>query len=294
VVKSAVDMTKPLVPVVQRVVTAADPWVDTVDAVVTSAVQTVNSRVIEPARDPQGHITVSGVYASVTQELRHGYDALVDMSDHAVDRLLPESSKLERKEEDSEHAKSILEVSSKAQNRVMESVETQWKNARAFSSGSLKEVIHVDLIETAANGYTLSLAMVQNNVLPLVNELSGRGAALATSSQSAYVSVRDVSAEKSKLLWDSIREQSHEAYKFASDKAEEYRVPEIVEKAKELSISEISEYVLVTLKIKGQNEHFVIAQRKLYDLFRTVLGVNLSNDSSKTESAPVPKMTEVY
>jgi hypothetical protein len=44
VVKAAIDLTKPVVnvaePVVHRVVAAADPWVDSVDHVVTGAVQT--------------------------------------------------------------------------------------------------------------------------------------------------------------------------------------------------------------------------------------------------------------
>jgi hypothetical protein len=311
VVKTAIEYSKPLVnaaePVVHRVVAAADPWVDSVDHVVTGAVQSVNARVIEPARDAEGHITVSGVYTSVkqvtTEELRHGYDVVVGPSDRAVDALLPDSEKaeIEKKEQELAHSKSLLEVTLKAQKRAMRIVEHHWKDARALSAGRLKEIIQVDLIETAANGYTLSLALVQNNVTPVVNDVSAkgaavvneastRGAALAASAQSAFVSVREVSAEKSKLLWDSIREQSHSAYKFASDKAEEYGVPEIVGKAKEVSLGEVSEFVLVTLKIKEQNEHFVIAQNKLYDLFRTVIGVNLAIEvSSKPESTPAPK-----
>jgi len=306
VVKTAIDLSQPIVkvaePVVHRVVAAADPWVDSVDHVVTGAAQTVNARVIDPARDDEGHITVSGMYSSVkqvtTEELRHGYDVVVGLSDHAVDYILPESHKQADsniEEKDIEHAKSLLEVGSKAQRRVLEKLGYQWNDARAFSSGTLKQVIHVDLLETAANGYTYSLALVQNNVVPVVTGVTA-------SAQSAYVSVRDVSAERSKLLWDSVRAQSQGVYKytadkadgvykFAADKAEAYRVPEIVGKARDVSFGELSEFVLVNLKIKGQNEQFLIAQNKLYDLFKTVIGVNLSTEESAKPAAD-PKSPE--
>jgi len=286
VVKSTLDLAKPLVPVVQpvvaRVVAAADPWVDSVDTVVTGTLQTMNTKVVEP----------------VGAELKHRYENLVDMSDYAVDVMLPE-----QKEAGGEHSKTLIEVSSKAQKRVMKRLENQWNDARAFSSGTLKQIIHVDLIDTAANGYTVTLAFVQNNAAPIITDLTARGTAIAESTyaaaESTYLSMRDISAEKSKQLLDSIRELSYATYndasKFASSKAEEYRVPEMIGKAKEISLGEVSELVLVTLRIKEQNEQFVIAQYKLFDLFRTILGLDLAQESrSKPANAPAQKMTEVY
>jgi len=301
VVKTTLNLTKPLVPMVQpvvhRVVAVADPWVESVDNVVTGAWQTVNSKVVEPARDPQGNLSLNGVYTQVKQvaavELRNRYEALLDLSDHAVDAFLPETEQ-EEVEKKSNEAKSLVEIRSKAQRRVMKRVENQLKNVRAFSAGRLKEMVHVDLIEYAENGFTLSVSVVQNNVLPIINDLSARRVALTASAVSVYVSARTVSAEKSKLLWDAIaryQELSYQkyaaAYKFASLKADEFGVPMIVGKAKDVSLEEVSEFVLVKLSFKQQNDKYVVVERKLLDLFRTLVGLIISKDlNSKQNSAP--------
>jgi len=303
VVRTTLDLTKPFVPMVQpvvhRVVAVADPWVQSVDNVVTGAWQTVNSKVVEPSRDAQGNVSLNGVYTQVKQvatvELKNRYAALLDLSDHAVDVLLPETEedKTEKKENEGAHAKSLVEVQSKAQRRMMKRLDGQLKNVRAFSAGRLKEIVHVDLMEYAENGFTLSVSLVQNTV----NDLSARRVALTASAESVYVSIRTVSAEKSKLLWDAIaryRELSYqryaEAYKFASHKADEFGVPMIVGKAKEVSLEEVSQFVLVKLNIKQQNEQYVVVERKLFDLFKTLIGLIISKDmNSKQKSAPADK-----
>jgi hypothetical protein len=77
VVKATVNLTKPLVPVVQpvvkRAVAVADPWVDSVDSYATPAWKNVNTRVIEPA----------------TLTLTRSYTAVLDFSDRTVDAILP-------------------------------------------------------------------------------------------------------------------------------------------------------------------------------------------------------------
>jgi len=276
-VRSALDLTKPLVagvqPVVQRVVTVADPWVESVDVVVTGAWNKVNSKVIEP----------------VSIEVKVRYAALLDLSDRTVDVFLPDveqdkSSKIEKKDQ-KEHPKTLVEILSKAQKRVTKRLEKQWKELRAFSAGRLKDIIHVDLIEYAENGYNYSVSLYQKNVLPIINDLSARV-------KSVYASISTFFAEKSKLIGDVITkyrdlsyQRYNEAYKFASHKAEEFGVPVIVGKAKEVSLEEVSQFVLVKLNIKQQNEQYVVVERKLLDLFKTLFSLILSKDS-KQKSAP--------
>jgi len=228
VVKATMDMAKPVVgvvsPVVQSVVAAADPWVDSVDSVVTGAVNSVNSNVVAP----------------ITVVLQNRYENLVDLSDYVVDTCLPE--------EKDEHAKSLVGVSSKASKRVMTRLGNGWNGAKAFSSGTLKEIIHVDLIDTAANGFSFSVAMNEDEGKETPSE--SRGAAVAGSVKSAFVSVRDISAEKSKVLYDKIKELS--------------------EKAKESNSEKVA---LVTLKVKEKKEQFVVAEHKLLEVMKTELGV---------------------
>jgi muconolactone delta-isomerase len=302
VVKTTFDMYKPFVaPVVTRVVAAADPWVESVDTVVTGAWQTVNTRVVEPARkrNSKGQVSISGVYAEVrevaTVELKNRYTALLDLSDQTVDYLLPESFEVAEKKqvEKEEKPKSLVEVSSKAQKRAFKRLEGQWQDVRAFSSGRLREIVHVDLVAYAENGYEMTVSFTNDRVLPVVNQVSARGLAVVASVQS-------ISAEKSKLLWEAIAryreysiQQFNEAYNYTATKAEAFGVPVLVGKAKEVSLGEVSEFVLVKLNFKEQNDQFVVVERKLFDLFRTLVGLIVTRDlkpvqaSASTQAAPV-------
>jgi hypothetical protein len=287
------DLAKPLVPVVQPVynwgVAVADPWVDSIDNVVNGAWYTVSSRVLVPA---------SGVCAHVQQvatlQLHNRYAVLVDSTDRVVDALLPDTeekdtSKSEKKEQEGEHAKSLGDVTSKASKRVTKRLENHWKDVRALSAGSMKEIIEVDLIECAENGFNLSVSFVENTARPMIEDLAAKRVAAAASTESVYVSVRTVSDEKSKLLWDAVsryRELSNqkfnEASKLASDKIEETGIPVLVGKAKEVSLGEVQEFVLVRLNLKEQNEQYVLVERKLFDVFSTT-------DSKKSAPADKPK-----
>jgi len=280
VVKSAMDLAKPLVPIVQPVydgvIAVGDPWVDWSDNMVNGAWQTVSSRVFVPAAG-----AVAKVQQVATLQLHNRYAVLVDSSDRAVDALLPEieekdTSKSEKKEQEGEHAKSLGDVTSKASKRVTKKLENHWKDVRALSAGSMKEIVQVDLIECAENGFNLSVSLVENNVRPIVEDLAARKVAAAASTESVYVSVVTVSDEKSKLLWDAIaryrelsKQKLTEASKFASDKVAETGIPVIVGKAKEVSVGEVSEFVLVRLNLKEQSEQFVLVERKLFDVFNT-------------------------
>jgi len=308
VFRSTLGLYKPLAPVVepvvQRVVAAADPWVDSVDNVVTETWKTVNNKVIDPARkrSPSGQVSFVGVYGEVRDvvsiELKNRYTALLDMSDHAVDKFLPESDasadKNEKKED--KHTKTLVEVGSKAQKRVFKRLEHKWADVRVFSSGRLQEIIHIDLAEYAENGFKLTVSFTNERVVPVVNNLTTAGLALVTDAKNSFSSAKHLSAEKSKLLWDAIakyRELSYQkyvaAYKYASDKAEAFGVPTLVGKAKEVSLGEVSEFVFVKLNIKQQNEQFVVVERKLFDLFRTLVGLIIVKDlshSGKPQAQP--------
>jgi len=66
----------------------------------------------------------------------------------------------------------------------------------------------------------------------------------------------------------------------------------IVGKAKEVSFGEVSEFVLVRLNIKQQNEQFVVVERKLFDLFKTLVGLIVAKDmNSKQKSSPADQPT---
>jgi hypothetical protein len=308
VFRSTIGLYKPLAPVVepvmQRVVAAADPWVDSVDNVVTETWKTVNTKVIDPARkkNPAGKVSLVGVYVEVrdvaTIELKNRYTALLDMSDHAVDVFLPESDvpKEEHEKKEDKHPKSLVEVSSKAQKRVFKRLEHKWQDVRVFSSGRLQEIIHIDLAEYAENGFKLTVSFTNERIVPVVNNLATCGLAIVSDAQTKYSSARTLSAEKSKLLWEAIakyrevgRQRYIELYKYASDKAEAFGVPTLVGKAKEVSLGEVSEFVLVKLNIKQQNDQFVVVERKLFDLFRTLVGLIIVRDlnvSGKPQSQP--------
>jgi len=297
VVRNTLNLAKPIIPVVQpyvaKVAVLADPWVDRADAVATSAWNVVQTKVIEPSRDKDGKVTLFGVVAQSRHiagaELKNGYAALLDYSDRAVDRYLPElkeeeSSKIEKKEG---KGKTLRGLSSKVSRRLAKRAELRYKDARTFSAGSLKTYVRVDVLEYAENGYT--------QILSSAKDLYARGSA-------ATAPLQSFAAEKSKLLFELIakyREYAYqryqEAYKFASKKADEFGVPVIVGKAKEVSFGEVSEYVLVKLNIQKKNEQFVVVERKLFDLSRTLLSLIITKDlkankeqsSSANQSAPV-------
>jgi len=302
--QSTLKLYKPLAPVVepvvQRVVAVADPWVDSVDSVLTETWNTVNKKVIDPARkkNPSGHVSLVGVCCEVgeiaTIEIRNRYSSLLDLSDHAVDVLLPESEpepefaskNASEEKREKHHPKSLVEVSSKAQKRVFKRIEHQWQNVRVFSGGRLKEIIHIDLAEYVENGYTFTVSFTNERVYPIVNNLTSTAFGVVDNT-------RKFSAEKSKLLWDAIarfRELScqsyNQAYKYASDKAEAMGVPTLVQKTKEVSLGEVSEYVLVKLNIKQQNDQFVITQNKVFDLFRALAGLIIYKDANKPIAPP--------
>jgi len=290
----------------QRVVAVADPWVDSVDSVVTETWKTVNNKVIDPARkkSPSGQVSFVGVYVEFRDvaaiELKNRYTALLDVSDQAIDKFLPESEVAadNNEKEEEKKAKSLVEVSSKAQKRVFKRLEHKWQDVRVFSKGRLQEIIHVDLAEYAENGFKLTVSITNERIVPVVNNLTTAGLAIATDARNSFSAARNLSAEKSKLLWDAIakyRELSYQrylqAYKYAADKAEAFGVPNLVGKAKEVSLGEVSEFVLVKLNIKQQNEQFVVVEKKLFDLFRTLVGLIIVKDlnhSGKTGAQSQP------
>jgi hypothetical protein len=299
VFRSTFGLYKPLAPVVQRVVAVADPWVDSVDNVMAETWKTVNNKVIDPARkkSPSGEVSFVGVYAEVrevaTIELKNRYTALLDVSDHVVDTWLPEAEsdfsadKNEKKEE--KHTKSIGEVTTKAQKRLFKRFEHKWQDVRVFSAGRLQEIIHVDLAEYAENGFKLTVSFTNDRVVPVINNLTTGGLALVTDAQNSFSTARTLSAEKSKLLWDAIaryRELSYQKYlatwKYAAEKSEHYGFPTLVGKAKEVSLGEVSEFVLVKLNIKQQNEQFVVVERKVFDLLRTLVGLIIVKDRNQS------------
>jgi len=269
VVKATVNLTKPFEPVVKKAVAIADPWVDSVDSYATPAWKNVNAKVIEPA----------------TLTLTKSYTAVLDFSDRAVDTVLPDTEKDPSKIEKKEQEKSIVQLSNKTQTRIVKRAQKGWTDLRAFSAGRLKEIIHIDIIEYAESKYALTVTLAQKHIVPIYKDLSARGSAIAASSKSIYV-------EKSKVVKDTVAkyqeityQRYNAAYKFASDKAEEFGVPAIVGKAKQVSLGEVSDFVLVKLNIKHQNEQYVVAEKKIVDLIRTLVGLIIAKPA-KQQSAP--------
>jgi hypothetical protein len=218
VVQYTLNLTKPLIPIVQpavkRAVEFADPWVDTVDSYATPAWKNVNTRVVEPA----------------TLTLKKSYTTVLDLSDKAVDTILPETEKDPSKIEKKEQEKSLVEIRSKTQKRITKRLEKGWKDIRAFSAGTLKGIIRIDIIEFAESKYALTVSLTQKHVVPVYNDLTTRGSAIATSTKTVY-------DENSKFVWAQVAkyqeityQRYNAAYKFASDKAEEFGVPALLER----------------------------------------------------------------
>jgi hypothetical protein len=377
-------------PVVTRVAAAADPWVDSLDVVVTETWKTVNQRVVEPARkkNPSGAVTIFGVAAEVQQvaavELKNRYTALLDLSDHAVDMLLPEvdaSTEAETAAETTE----VKTIVSKAQRRVFKRLNKQWADAKQFSSGRLKEMVHVDLIQYAEQGYSQSVVFVEERVIPVVKqtvndiqvvssvyraqlvdklklaleklafyrELAQSKAtqlyneyyplfvaqyqsfvpqvlALKSSAVEKYsklvqeyyptlqtyyqafflqfVTLKTVAldalkqaqeftsnpnwyVDASKLAQAKYTEASTYAQKtysqtsqyaqgkysqasnYLKETAVSLGVPTLVGKAKEVSLGEVSEYVLIKLNFSERNDRFEVVEKKILDLFRTLAAI---------------------
>jgi len=338
---------------VQKVASVADPWVDSVDYVVTGAWKTVNAKVIDPARkkNPEGKISIFGVAAEVSQvaavEIQNRYAHLLDKSDHAVENLLPETEAKQSGEDKKKHVQSLVEVGNKAQKRVLKRLDRQLQSVKAFSAGRLKDIVHVDLFLYAEKGYSASLLWTNDNVVPIANRVTSSGKQVFDSINSQVSVVGKASSEKLHLLWQAITKyrdialskgteyrtyvtsQGHSLYlsvsatvkdsfitlkgffvpyyssahakaldgvklaeekvkpytTYVQKKAEDFGVPKLVGKAKEVSLGEVSDYFLIKLNIKEKNEEFVIVEQKLVDLFRTLLGLILLRDRETKKSA---------
>jgi len=262
--------------------------------------------VIEPSRkfaaDPKGvsiavrdaGITkVQTVADKTTIVLKNRYSALIDFSDTRIDSWLPDAEDASEPPVDQNNQEipvneKAVRVTKKAQRRILKKLEGQFQHVRAFSGGRLKEIIHVDLVsyaETKIPVYITEIKTVSVSVSKTCQEKSSVYYARASANAKAarefvYAQYEILAAHITKFR--SLSENNvNKAYKVLIDQADAYGVPQILEKAKEIRLAQISDYVLVKLR---ESQEFVLVEQRLFEVFRSLFAVLISKDAQAKDA----------
>jgi hypothetical protein len=235
--KTVVDFAKPYA---GRVLEYTDPVVTKVDEKVSAMLKAVNDRVLAPAAVKDGKLTAVGL-------VRETYSVVLDLSDDAIDYVLPGSDEEEHIEGDK---LSIARLGSKVSRRVKERVAPvaalTYEDIMAYAKGSTRMASAQAMLTSATAAASDFSAKVSIKVSEFASAGMDWTAAQRTEIQTALLARKEALMKGYQVTVERARVALGEAEKTELIQ----RALKAYHKAQELNVGSVSEYALVKMHFR--------------------------------------------